>query len=277
MPVKRSERRPAGSPEVAELLRRAIARVQDQHDMQVSNGWAHCEHLIDGPGDCGCADARLVRAARDALSLGERAPPKDPAPRSGPNARPSLRVRDYRPSDRALVDRWRLDLHASVARTRPEFDQIPRMSEVRRDVAENLRELRRTKGFVLIAELDGRPVGYLLAEVKALPSHHDRVMRRPQLAAQINLLYVEPGARRRGVGTALLEHAQRRFRAVGVDNLQLFVAAGNTEARRLYREVGYRELGLHLRKGLSKPPRSWEEMRRRRARALRSLASRREA
>jgi ribosomal protein S18 acetylase RimI-like enzyme len=50
---------------------------------------------------------------------------------------------------------------------------------------------------------------------------------------------VMPAHRRRGVGRALVEDAIGRARAARLRQLTLFVAADNTEARRLYARLGF--------------------------------------
>ena len=52
-------------------------------------------------------------------------------------------------------------------------------------------------------------------------------------------LYVEPSARRRGVATAFLEHAEEFARGTGAERLTLATAQDNTAAQSIYRKLGY--------------------------------------
>lgn len=52
-------------------------------------------------------------------------------------------------------------------------------------------------------------------------------------------LFVVPGARNEGVGSALIAAAETRLEAHGVDIVTLDVMASNDDAQRFYREHGY--------------------------------------
>jgi ribosomal protein S18 acetylase RimI-like enzyme len=52
-------------------------------------------------------------------------------------------------------------------------------------------------------------------------------------------LYVDPAARRRGVATAFLEHAEEFARKTGAERLTLATAHDNTAAQSVYRKHGY--------------------------------------
>jgi GNAT superfamily N-acetyltransferase len=83
---------------------------------------------------------------------------------------------------------------------------------------------------VLAANLEGRMVGVLVFDF------------RPNVTlgapfASIEDLYVHPGARRRGVGTALLQAAANRCRARGVSYLEAQVEEDAAEA--FYAASGY--------------------------------------
>ena len=99
-----------------------------------------------------------------------------------------------------------------------------------------VRAIRRSPhGAVLVAERDGRIVGRL------------SIARDPH-AASIHVadvgLMVARDQRRRGVGRALMEAAERGARANGVLKLELHVFPHNGPAIALYEKLGYREEGL---------------------------------
>ena len=97
-----------------------------------------------------------------------------------------------------------------------------------------LRELRRLVEVgdleVLAANLEGRMVGVLV-----LAFRPNVTLGAP--FASIEDLYVQIGARRRGVGTALLQAAANRCRARGVSYLEAQVEEGAAEA--FYAASGY--------------------------------------
>jgi len=165
--------------------------------------------------------------------------------------------------------RWHQALHDHVARTKPRHFR-PRLTprEAQVDAGESLRLLRKAEGFVLIAELNAAPVGFLMAELASFPTRHYRLELKPHLAGHIDGVFVELNARNRGIGTALFREAEDRLRAMGCDNIELGVVWGNDVARRFYRDFGFEEVALRLRKDVSTPPADWEEVRRRRRTAL---------
>ena len=185
-----------------------------------------------------------------------------------PRARIDVRLMDR--SDRERVLSWHRELYTDVAVTSRRH-YVVRLSrhESRKDGLEALRLGRRLRGIVLIAELDRRPVGYLIAHVAGFPDLHHLRTRRPNLEGYIVEALVEKGARRRGVGAALFRDAERRLKTLGCDNIQLGVSADNLAARKFYRELGFGEFGLRLRKDVSRPPNSWAGVRSKRAQALR--------
>ena len=80
-----------------------------------------------------------------------------------------------------------------------------------------------------LAWLDDAPAGFAL-------------VRSVAGEAELLLLAVAPGARRRGVGTALLRSVIADAVALAVSDLHLEVRAGN-DAVRLYTEHGFRKVG----------------------------------
>jgi mycothiol synthase len=78
----------------------------------------------------------------------------------------------------------------------------------------------------LVAERDGRPVGFLLTR------------RWQDGVGYVADLAVQPDEQGRGVGTALLLNAFAAFRAAGLRTAQLHVASDNPHALRLYERAG---------------------------------------
>lgn len=78
----------------------------------------------------------------------------------------------------------------------------------------------------LVAERDGRPVGFLLAR------------RWEEGDGYVDLLAVHPDASGRGLGEALLRTAFAGFAGAGLRSAQLGVASDNPRALRLYERAG---------------------------------------
>ncbi|MBV0901106.1 GNAT family N-acetyltransferase [Halomicroarcula salina] len=94
---------------------------------------------------------------------------------------------------------------------------------IQRIVAEN----------VLVARADGDLVGFVMVTVDG--GRYEQDERRGLLEN----IYVEPAARNRGIGSALLEAAEETLRSAGVDVIALEAMAANDAARRFYRSHGY--------------------------------------
>jgi ribosomal protein S18 acetylase RimI-like enzyme len=128
------------------------------------------------------------------------------------------------------ADKQDIDL---LRRLRDEFqrelDKPPFFDEPWETVAEDVEDTI-AKGVALIAEDDGAPVGYALANVV------------PQTPVRGHLydLYVNGEVRGRGVGRELIATVAERLKGHGVSHLSLDVALTNDSARRLYERLGFR-------------------------------------
>lgn len=105
--------------------------------------------------------------------------------------------------------------------------------------------MRRAVG--IIAELDGRPVGFAVGIIGDL-APFDRLTARVGRYGRLTELYVHPSARARGQGIArrLLARLDRYFARAGCDTVRTSVFAPNRVARRLYERLGYREREIEL-------------------------------
>jgi GNAT superfamily N-acetyltransferase len=88
------------------------------------------------------------------------------------------------------------------------------------------------RGACWVAEADGGLRGYLLAAFIFSLEHGG-------LMAEIDELFVTPAGRSAGVGSELLQAAERDFAMRGVVRIQLQLAAGNDRARTFYHRHGY--------------------------------------
>jgi [ribosomal protein S18]-alanine N-acetyltransferase len=67
----------------------------------------------------------------------------------------------------------------------------------------------------------------------------ERARRNGRLAGHIVTLDVDPGERRRGLGTLLMQTAEEQMKHEGVGVMSLEVAENNAAARRFYHGLGY--------------------------------------
>ena len=96
---------------------------------------------------------------------------------------------------------------------------------------------------VLTARLDGRPAGYLVAKDDATMDE-----------LYVDYLGVDPAARGRGLGRALLRHAMRWGEDRGRRRAALTVRQDRAEALSLYLQCGFQQAraGVHWRKDRAK-------------------------
>lgn len=105
----------------------------------------------------------------------------------------------------------------------PENRAVIRETVVQRIVADNL----------LVARREGAVVGFVMFTVE-----HGRY-EQDVTPGLVENLYVEPGARRSGIGSALLGAAEERLVADGATVTQLEAMAQNDAARQFYAAHGY--------------------------------------
>jgi GNAT superfamily N-acetyltransferase len=131
-------------------------------------------------------------------------------------------IRPATPDDLALVrELW----HAFSA-------EVPDAEWREDDSAEDLRELEAAVGkdVVLLAD----DVGFAVAT-----KHSDRL-------AVLDILYVRPKARGKGVADELVRVVAEQLRVLGVDMLELAVLAENADARAVYERWGFAPVELTL-------------------------------
>lgn len=99
--------------------------------------------------------------------------------------------------------------------------------------------------FVAVApEEDGdegeRVIGFLSGELReGSPTFS------PKTWASVDDIYVAPEHRSRGVGRELVRRCREWAGERGADGVSLQVAAANERARKLYRELGFREVSVY--------------------------------
>ncbi len=112
------------------------------------------------------------------------------------------------------------------------------------DIVERLTRFASEHSRVVVAEHDGAVLGF--AALHALPrfEHDDRIVR-------VLALVVDPGARERGVGHALMGEAERIGRELGAAFIEVTAGHHRPDAFRLYESLGYdATVTAYLRKKL---------------------------
>jgi ribosomal protein S18 acetylase RimI-like enzyme len=93
---------------------------------------------------------------------------------------------------------------------------------------------------VLLAEDEEEPVGFAFGELD------------PQGYAHVNIVYVVPERRRKGVTKALLAEFGLRAREAGIEHLTLDVATDNEVGREVWRRLGFTEWSRRLTMPISR-------------------------
>ena len=99
------------------------------------------------------------------------------------------------------------------------------------------RALRENAGeIVLLAEDDGKAVGFACARVSASMCYPDKM-------GELTEMYVCPNARRRGAGEALVRAAVAAMRSAGAEEITVLTGETNAPAQALYEKCGFRPSG----------------------------------
>lgn len=125
----------------------------------------------------------------------------------------------------------------------------PSFGEVR--VGALLKEVQESDGLILVAEVNGRPVGFAVGTIGrtdpigALECH-------PITRGNLVEFFVDPSSRRSGVGSMLLERLEEHFESRGCTYIGTEVFAPNLDAQCFYRQVGFEERDIFMMKPLGK-------------------------
>jgi len=153
-------------------------------------------------------------------------------------------VRPYRPDDHDTLLALAARLTIGVA---PWRDADAVAAAVRDWVAGSIRAAGEGRGALLVAAGDD---GTVLGFVSVAERRHFA----GDLDAYVGELVTAAGAEGRGVGRALLEHAEASARERGYRRITLETGARNARALRLYEHLGWQPEDVKLSKPLSSPP-----------------------
>lgn len=129
-------------------------------------------------------------------------------------------IREAEPADAGALQR----LYELLVPHNPRIRVLPeRLARLRGDAA----------NFCFVDEREGQVVGTVLLHL--CPD----VMFEERPYALLENLVVDPGARGRGSGRALLEHAERVCREHGCTKVMLLSGAHRTEAHAFFERLGY--------------------------------------
>ncbi len=119
-----------------------------------------------------------------------------------------------------------------------EFDDAPEV------IAARLSNPRRMETPIL-AEIEGQAVGFCAVHI--VPS-----IFYPTPRAEVTEMFVEEAYRRRGIGRALMAHAEQFARENGAADLIILTDFYNHEAQGLYRAMGFKNNDISMIKIFAK-------------------------
>jgi ribosomal protein S18 acetylase RimI-like enzyme len=156
-------------------------------------------------------------------------------------------IRDYRDRDLDEVVAIAKDLQDYEAGF---YDRLKPSDEIGAWYVEELRkEAEKHKGKLIVAEMDGKVVGYAALFIEV--SSEDQREEIPYTCTYVNDLAVAAKQRGQGIGRLLMHECEERARDAGQKWIRLGVHAANREARRFYAELGLEERFLTLEKRLA--------------------------
>lgn len=121
---------------------------------------------------------------------------------------------------------------------KPDFDQ--RLESYFRNL------LNTPAALLLIAERNGAPLAFIAGSLQPMPNDFTEVV----LYGLIQVLWVEPDARRLRLGHTMLEMFEETLRAQGVSHVDAQHAHSNLPAASFWRNSGYNPVSISVRKQL---------------------------
>ncbi len=126
--------------------------------------------------------------------------------------------------------------------------------------------LRRRGAVILVAEREGRAVGYCAVHIglRGYQAQHDGLrgwtrhrlfsadarpdaVLRPMTVGHIDALWVEPAQRRQGLASALVANSTRWLEAMGASEIQVAVDCHDQVAQGLFRRLGFDPMQTRMR------------------------------
>ncbi len=154
-------------------------------------------------------------------------------------------IREMDDADReAVIDLiWELNLYENAITS----DRATGRKAAASGLAGNRRRMAEHGGTELVAEVDGKIMGYLLCIIESAQAYvHERFSRHAYIAE----LVITEAARGQGLGQALIAGAEDFARASDMRTIYIGVLAGNTPADRLYEHLGYQTYNIERIKRL---------------------------
>lgn len=157
-------------------------------------------------------------------------------------------VRPYRPSDHAPLLPLLTELQSHVAsldplkrqRTDDDFDAERYLDHL-------LGTLDREEGALLVAEEDGKPLGFIAGSIPT-ETEEDQLDHYSVREGIIHELVVSETARGRNIGKQLIEELESHFKVKGCDSVRVGCLVPNGGAHAFYKKCGYADRYVEMLK-----------------------------
>lgn len=156
-----------------------------------------------------------------------------------------LKITPYQDSHRPSVLKFMEDLQDYLVKIDPQkrLLRLPGYGEAYTD--DLLRRISTEGGIILIAELEGTPVG-MIAGVLEKTTIIDQLDSVPEKAARILELIVTEGHRGQHIGEELMKALETHFKSQGCDLIRVEVFEPNHPAHHFYNKLGYTDRMIRL-------------------------------
>jgi GNAT superfamily N-acetyltransferase len=161
---------------------------------------------------------------------------RDPGQPAGPLSGPSLRPARERDIDAIIAlhrRSWREGFRAVVSE-----EPLPADRQWRKSLAETLVAHDPS---ILLAELEGKVCGFV-------NFGSSRDAKAPPTVGEVRAMFVDPGAWRQGIGSALMGAALAALRERGFDQVTVWTFEQTPRSRSFYEALGFRTDGARQRR-----------------------------
>lgn len=90
------------------------------------------------------------------------------------------------------------------------------------------------ESFVVVAEIDGKVVGYLLGEESKIPYYDFKI-------AELCNMCIDSNYRKQGIGNALYKEFEKHFKEQGINHFTVTASFKNENAKAFYKKMGFEE------------------------------------
>jgi ribosomal protein S18 acetylase RimI-like enzyme len=158
-----------------------------------------------------------------------------------------VQIREYVESDTPSLIALIRELQASEVALYDRMKSVADMGQWYIDLLK--KQCAEDEGVILVAEENGVALGYAVVLTRSVEDGTADEIAYDY--AHVVDLVVAKEARRRGIGRMLLDDCERRAREAGRDDLRITVLARNEGAHALYRDFGFDDLLIDMRKVLT--------------------------